>query len=337
MSNNAAADFCRGMNMLLSAGIPLVQALNVLAYLGPMKARKATEKIADQVKNGEPLWKAIESSQLFLPIIIRSLRIAEQAGQLEGCFNHCQDYYLSRESFKQSLVSALSYPAFVVVLSMLMLSFICVTVMPMFTSLFSGFDIKLPLLTTGVIYIFSLLSYCGVPVLFTLAVIALPVQYLMRNKFNRQYYAFMLTLPFIKEMLKQKVLADLGCLIESGVSLPEALTEIIKGENNTVIAGTLNLVKEGILEGESLSEALHKCKLFSGQIIGLVQLGEETASLGKMLLEISKMQKIQVENRIKSWMRFLEPAATLTVGAVVSVIAIAMFLPIFSLIDILQQ
>lgn len=337
LSYKEAADICHGLHLLLTAGIPLMHAFSVLSSFNRGKTRQMLNSIEEKLHSGMPLWKSLNESKMFLPMVISIVRLGEQTGDLDHAFEKCHEIYAAKEKFRQSMISALSYPAFVLATCCFMIIFMVAIIFPMFSTLFSGFDMPLPLLTVCVINVFSFIYTWGLLSAIIIFFIGLGLAYLFRNRLEEDIFNIKLRVPLIKNMMIEKIAGDIGSLLEAGIGLASALEEIQKEEKQMINERILKPAQAAIMEGQSLSEALLKCKLFDRSILGLVRLGEESASLGKMLLEISRITRLEIESRIKRLVGLIEPMATLTVGAVVSIMALAMIMPIFNLIDVLQK
>jgi len=318
--------------MLLSAGVPLIQALSIVQRLSPnVNLNEPIQKISE----GQSLAQAL--SDKFTPVVISSLQGAEQAGNLEEVLLRLSLHYEAQAELEEKIKSALVYPAFVVSLCLLSLFFLFVFVLPSFRSLLQDFNAELPLFTRLIIGAGELVNRIWYLPFFGTAglVIVLP-RYRKTPKGAQIIDRLILKIGLWRKSLISQVLRTLGELLLGGVPILEALATTITSINNSYLKSLIAEIKHHVEHGSKLSQAMASSPVFAKETIAMTEVGENSGQLAEMLINVADLYDREREHSIKRFTTLLEPMMTLVVGLMVGMIAVAMFLPLVNMISQLQ-
>jgi type IV pilus assembly protein PilC len=310
--------------MLLSAGVPLLEGLRIVKNISK---RKEYESLIQKISEGGSLARAMRN--FFPPMVSSSIEGAEKAGNLEEVLARLSKYYEDRAEVEEKIKSALIYPCFVIILCLVCLFVLFFFVLPGFKTLFEDLDAELPLFTR-IIVNSGEVWYIPVSMLASLCV---SFFWLRRTK---RMDAMILKVKFLRRGEVIQIFRSLGSLLAGGIPIVEALNTAARSSRNKAVQNIIINVREEIENGVRLSEALAQHKMFPKESVQMLSVGENSGKLAEMLLSISDFYEKERETAIKRFTTMLEPAMTLFVGLVVGVIAIAMFLPMISMISRLQ-
>jgi type II secretory pathway component PulF len=329
LSKRQIARFCSQLKMLLSSGVPLLEALRIVRNI---TRHKDYEELIQQISEGESLAQAMVGH--FPPMVTSSIESAERVGSLEETLGRLSKYYEERAEVEDKIKSSLVYPSFVMILCLFSLIILFAFVLPGFKNLFMDLDTDLPLLSRIIIEGGELLSRVWYVPLLTVLLLSVLVSGYRKTESGalRLDRCLLKVKSFSREQIVQGF-RTLGSLLEGGVSIVSALKDTARASRNRAFKNIVFEVKEAIENGEKLSQALAEHKIFPGEIVQMIAVGENSGRLGEMLVNISNFYEKEKELFIKRFTAMLEPALTLMVGLVVGVIAIAMFLPMISMIS----
>jgi type IV pilus assembly protein PilC len=332
LSKREIARFCGQLQLLLSSGVPLLEALRIVK---DVLRRKEYEGLIQQVSEGHSLAAAMQ--ELFPPMVISSVAGAERAGNLEETLCYLSGYYEERAEIEEKVKSALIYPAFIIFLCSASLILMIFFVLPGFKSLFGDLDADLPLFTRVLMDLGDMVSRSG---LFMLILIIILVTAFLRFR-RTEKGALVLDRVFLRSRWirgeqSAQCFRTMGSLLRAGLPITEALEAAIRSCQNRAFVRIVFEIKEAVENGEKLSEVLSRRKIFPCGTAQMISVGENTGRLAEMLLSVADLYEKEREVFLKRFAIMLEPALTLFVGIMVGFIAIAMFLPMVNMISKLQ-
>lgn len=328
LTSREISRFCGQLKMLLASGVPLLEGLRIVKNIS---RRGEYESLIQKISEGGSLAGAMQNS--FPPMVTSSIEGAEKAGNLEEVLSRLSKYYEDRAEVEEKIKSAMIYPCFVIILCLVCLIVLLFFVLPGFKTLFADLDAELPLFTQIIVNSGEAFSnYWHVP----LSIIIAFCLSISRFRNTRRMHALILKIKFLRRGEVIQVFRSLGSLLAGGIPIIEALNTAYRSSRNKAVQNIIINVKEEIENGVRLSEALAQHKMFPKESVQMLSVGENSGKLAEMLLSISDFYEKERETAIKRFTTMLEPAMTLIVGLVVGVIAIAMFLPMISMISRLQ-
>ena len=327
--------------VLLRAGLPLDKALKVLIDMASLpQMHEMLSDMLKAVKGGKPLSQALQPfEKLFGNFYISMVRSGEASGQLSAVLDRLVEYLENAKANRDSVVSALIYPAILLVVSVLSVVVILGFVVPQFETLFEDMGEALPLLTRMVISAADFIAVWG----WLLLLVAVGLGYYLRRwaataQGRASLHQRLLRLPLaggiIFEFEVSKFARTVGTLLENGVSLLKAIGIAIDTVDNTVIRDALQVLPPAVKAGKRMSVALADTGLFTPMVIQMTRVGEESGSLGQMMLELARVFDGHVQSGVKRGLALLEPVLILGMGFLIAVIIIAILMGILSVNDL---
>lgn len=327
------AEFTSRLAALLAAGLPLLESFSVLKEALPAKER-IISNVENSLRQGETLTAALAP---FLPeLAVGLLSCAERAGRLEEGLKRLAGHYEREAALADRLKTALVYPAFILIMSILTLAGFIIFILPSFAEIIGESGGELPWLTRTIFFLTAL----AVDPKFLLGVLSVlgSMVWFWRRRFSaEQRERLILALPFAGQLYRQSVagrgLASLSLLLASGGDLLFSLERVAADEKSPTCRRSFSLAVTGVARGESLSAALGN-GFFSAETIALIRLGENTGRLGELLAAASEQQSQARERLLGRLLPLLEPLLTLGAGGVVAVLALALFLPLLNMLGV---
>jgi len=332
------AAFIRQMSVMQAAGIPTVQALNVLSETVETPGfGRALADIRSKVESGQSFTEALKRHPaIFDRIFVNLVAAGEISGSLDKILERLAHYYEKTSKLRRKVISAMTYPAFMLVLIVVIVSIMLMFVVPTFAEMFSSNGQELPGPTKMVLHISNLVrdywwAYLGGLGLFVSGVI-----YVFKNESTRAVIdPVLVRLPIIGPLVAKVAIArfsrTFGTLIQSGVPILEALDITARVAGNMAVERTLLNIKAEVSKGNSISAPLMQSGIFPKMATSMIAIGEQTGSMDGMLQKIADFYEDEVDAVVGSVTSIIEPLMIVLVGAVVAGILIPMYLPIFKM------
>lgn len=329
--------FNQELAALLKAGLPLLQALNLmLERLRDPTFRDVLSQVRDRVKSGEELSQAFASfGDLFPPLYSATLKAGERTGELEQVIRRFIRYLKLVIDARKRVVSALVYPAVLVGLSFALILVMAVFVVPNFRVFYDSLDIQLPLLTRVTVAVSVFLRDNLLWVLLGIAAIWFGIRRWARTPSGGLAVdRLKLKLPFLGKVLHLFSLSEfcrsLSTLLSGGMPLVPSMEISIAAIGNRYVRGKVEPAVQQVREGRALHDALEKTGVVEDLAIDMVKVGEATGSLDVMLSNVSDFFDEEVEVRMQRILSLLEPLMLVLMGGIVALILISVYLPMFS-------
>lgn len=327
---------------LLNGGVPLVRALSLLAEHSENLALKhAIGIVTRDVASGSSLHKALEKHpKVFDTLWFSLVQAGEMGGQLPKALKQISAYLQSQEDLKAKVVTALAYPAVLFVISMGVLGFFIIKIVPTFADIFKSFNLKLPPLTAFIIFISDMLVHnLFILIAGAVAVVFFLKGYLATEPGQYTKARFLFGVPFfgsfIRNIQVERLLTTLCTLIESGVSILNAIA-VLEGvfSTNKIFQAALKAVKADVATGKSISAAFKKAGVFPPLVTEMMWMGEESGKLPDILGTLSVFYREQIEQFTRRFTSIIDPIMVVFIGGIVGVIVLSIFMPIFQLSQI---
>jgi len=336
--------FTRQFSVMLGAGLPLVQALHALGSQNPNPAFKnVLEKVRTDVESGGTLAKALEKHpKVFDELYTNMIAAGEAGGILETILQRLSVFIEKMVKLRSALKSALIYPATIVTVAIGAVVIILWKVIPVFRTLFEGFNVELPLLTRFVIGISEVIQKFGFPILIIVALGVFCIkQYYKKDSGRHLIDNLMLKLPVLGEVLRKITIArfvrTLSTLLTSGVPILECLDITAKTAGNAILEDVIHVLKKRIEEGGNMAEPMAQSNFFPPMVTQMVSVGESTGELDSMLTKVADYFEEEADTVVANLLTLLEPILMVFLGVMVGGIVIAMYLPMFKLIQTLSS
>ena len=339
------AIFTRQFSVMIDAGLPLVQCLEILASQQENKFfQKVLVNTRSQVEGGATLSAAMRSSpKVFDPLYVNMVEAGETGGILDTILQRLSTYIEKNVKLQRAVKSALVYPVGVLTVAGGVITLLLWKVVPIFATLFAGLGVDLPLPTKIVIGLSNFIgSIFGLLILVALGagIFGLKVWYgTQQGRFVLD--TIVLKLPVLGVLMRKIAVArftrTLGTLISSGVPILEGLDITAKTAGNAVVEKALQQVRRSLEEGKSLTEPLRDSEVFPGMVTQMIAVGEQTGAMDAMLQKIADFYEEEVDAAVKDLLTALEPIMIVFLGVIVGGVVISMYLPLFSLIGKLSS
>jgi len=339
------AIFTRQFSVMIDAGLPLVQCLEILASQQENKTfQKVLTATRSQVEGGATLSASMRSApKVFDALYVNMVEAGETGGILDTILQRLSGYIEKNVKLQRAVKSALVYPIGVLTVAGGVITLLLWKVVPIFATLFAGLGVTLPLPTKIVITLSNIVgSYFGLMALVgaALSIFGLKVWY-GTPQGRMVMDTIILKLPVLGILMRKIAVArftrTLGTLISSGVPILEGLDITAKTAGNAVVEKALNSVRKALEEGKSLTEPLKESQVFPGMITQMIAVGEQTGAMDAMLSKIADFYEEEVDAAVKDLLTALEPVMIVFLGLVVGGVVISMYLPLFSLIGKLSD
>jgi type IV pilus assembly protein PilC len=341
VNEQALVVFARQFATMINAGLAMVRCLDVLSIQTEDPVLKPViTAVRREVEGGSTLAAGLAKfPKVFSPLFTNMVRAGELGGILDDVLNRLATFLEKDFNLKKKVKSAMTYPAVILVMAVLIVMFLVIFIMPTFVELFNGMQMTLPVPTKILI---SFTNSARNPYIVIPTVIAMIVAFIIFKRYTatqigrRQYDAFKLKLPVFGMLIRKVAISrfcrTLGTLLQSGVPIMQALEIVGKASGNEVVAETVIKVRESVREGESIAVPLQLSGLFPPLVTQMVAVGEETGNLDGMLSKISDFYDTEVEYMLASLTSLLEPILILAMGFIVGFIVISVFLPLYQII-----
>jgi type IV pilus assembly protein PilC len=333
------AVFARQLATMMSAGIPMVQAFEIIGN-GHEKPsmQKLVLDIKSNIEGGSTLHESLAKHPLhFDDLFVNLVEAGEHAGALETLLDKIATYKEKTEALKKKIKKALMYPAAVLVVAIVVTVILLIFVIPQFESLFKGFGADLPAFTQMVVNMSKFMQHRGWVVLLVAGAAIYAFLYFHKRSRNmrRGIDRAMLKFPIIGPILVKSAIArfarTLSTMFAAGVPLVEAMQSVAGATGNIVYEeGTLRM-KDEVATGQRLQRAMENTGLFPNMVVQMIAVGEESGSLDTMSGKVAEFYEAEVDNAVDSMSSLMEPMIMAVLGVLVGGMVIAMYLPIFKL------
>ncbi|NRH42929.1 type II secretion system F family protein [Pseudomonas sp. MS15a(2019)] len=331
--------FTRQLATMMSAGVPLLQAFDIIGegFDNP-NMRKMVDDIKQDVAAGNSLANSLRKQpQYFDDLYCNLVDAGEQSGALETLLDRVATYKEKTEALKKKIKKAMTYPAAVIVVAVIVSAILLIKVVPQFQSVFEGFGAQLPAFTLMVIAISELLQEWWLLVLGGIFVLAFVLRHFYKKseKFRDATDRGLLKIPLIGSILYKSAIAryarTLATTFAAGVPLVDALDSVAGATGNVVFRNAVEKIKGDVSTGMQLNFSMRTTGVFSSMAIQMTAIGEESGSLDEMLSKVATFYEDEVDNMVDNLTTLMEPMIMAVLGVLVGGLIIAMYLPIFQL------
>jgi type IV pilus assembly protein PilC len=336
--------FTRQFATMIGAGLPLVQALDILSKQTENKLfAKNIETIKNDVEGGSTFADALKKHpKIFSDLYSNMVAAGEAGGILDTILVRLAHYIEKAQRLKRKVKGAMVYPSVVITVAVLVIVIIMIFVVPTFGKMFDQLGGTLPAPTVLIIKASDFLGGMGgmITLVSIIAVIIFIKQFRRTEKGRKVTDAITLKLPVIGVLFKKVAVAKftrtLGTLTSSGVPILEGLNITAKTAGNKVIEEAVMSVRKGVSEGQTIAEPLSEAKVFPPMVNQMIAVGESTGALDSMLDKIADFYDEEVDNAVANLTSMIEPALMVFLGGTIGFIVVAMYLPIFKLITLVK-
>jgi len=333
------AIFSRQLATMIAAGIPLVQAFEIVGS-GNDKAsmQKLILDVKADVEGGTSLHEALGKHPLYFDdLYVNLVEAGEHAGALESLLDKIATYKEKSEALRKKVKKALFYPAAVLAVAVIVTTVLLIFVIPEFENLYKGFGADLPAFTQMVINLSRFVTHNGIYIAIAVGAAAYAFFYFKKRSKAMRVFLDRLTLrvPVIGPILNKAAIArfarTLATMFAAGVPLVEALESVAGATGNIIFENATLKMRDEVSTGQRLQRAMEATGLFPNMVIQMIAVGEESGSVDEMAGKVATFYEAEVDNAVDAMSSLLEPLIMVILGVLVGGLVVAMYLPIFNM------
>ena len=341
VASQAVNDFTIQLATLSEAGIPVVKALTILeGQTRPGPFKYVLQDLVDDVSGGTPLSEAMaKHDPVFDSLYSSMVRAGEAGGILDIVLTRLATFREKAADIRATVRGAMIYPMVILTVAMGVLAAVITWVIPKFREIFESFGVDLPGSTE------ALLSISDACVNYWYLVFGLPIVLVflhlaaMRRggAYRFRIHGLLLRIPGLGPVIKNSIVAGFartfGTLIQAGVPHLDGLSIVRDTTGNDVLADAIEDIRRVVREGDGLARPMGETGLFDDLVVNMVDVGEETGELDRMLLKVADAYEVQVDRTIDAFFKLLEPALLILIAGVVGFIVVALFMPLMEIMS----
>ena len=335
--------FTRQFATMINAGLPLVQSLTILAQQTENQTLKdVTKAVVYDVESGNTLADAFaKHPKAFTDLYVNMVAAGEAGGILDTILLRLATFLEKNDALVRKVKSAMVYPAVIMSVAGIAVTVLLIFVIPTFQTMFASVNMELPLPTRIVIGMSSFLIGFWWAIILGIAVIIFGIRkWYATPQGKKQGDTLLLNAPILGDMLRKSAVSrftrTLGTLISSGVSILDGLEITAKTSGNRVIHDAVMASRQSIAGGETIAAPLERSKVFPPMVISMIAVGEQTGGLDEMLSKIADFYDEEVDVAVGALLSLMEPVMIVVLGVIVGGMVIAMYLPIFDMMNAVQ-
>jgi type IV pilus assembly protein PilC len=327
--------FTKQLSILINAGVPILEALDILGKQEKNPAMRSTLKaITDSVGSGKTLFEAMSDQTGFDKLYCALVKAGESAGILDTILNKLSEFMEKQEKIRKQIKGAMTYPTIVVVVGTGVVIGLMVFVVPQFVGMLKESNQEIPAVTQFVIEVsnfFRDYTIIMIPGIFVAWLIFSNWKKTKKGKLT--WDRFTMKTPVFGDIIIKGNLSSftrtLATMLGAGVAIIESLDICIDTLDNVQMARDLRMVKDAVVKGKSMTEPLGRIKYFPPLVNQMMKVGESTGNLDQMLIKVADVFELETEEAIETMTKLIEPAILVGLGGVIGTVLIAMYLPIF--------
>ncbi len=330
--------FTRQLSTMVDAGLPLVQALEILGEQQENRTfKKVLREIRGDVETGSTLADAMKKHpNIFDNLYCNMIDAGEVGGILDTILSRLAGFMEKSMALKKKIKGAMTYPVICLGISLVVVAVMLVFVVPVFQKMFADFGSALPAPTQAVVNASEFVKANILYMIGGLFGLVMLVKRIYRTELGRKKIdAMLLRLPIVGPLLRRVAVAKftrtLGTMLQSGVPILESLHVVARTAGNKVIEAAVFRVAEAIQEGRSIVEPLEETGVFPGMVVQMINVGESTGALDTMLNKIADFYDEEVDQAVENLTSAIEPLMMVFLGGMIGGLVVAMYLPIFSM------
>ncbi|MEM7204853.1 MAG: type II secretion system F family protein [Planctomycetota bacterium] len=330
--------FTRQLSTMLAAGIPMLEALEILAEQAESPGFQfCLNQVVDDIRSGADLSKSMEPhAKVFSDIYVSMIRAGEVSGQLDVILTRLAEYLEAAAHLRQEIKSAMTYPVVSLFLVFGIAGFLMIGIVPSFKPVFESLEVELPGLTVAIMGAAEFMQANWLYLLGGLVVSIFLFKFWKNTKSGAYMWdVIMLRVPVFGPLFKKVALSrfsrTFSTLVKSGVPILGAMEIVSETVGNRVISNIVDEARESVKQGETLSDPFAKHAVFPPMVTKMIGIGERSGALDALLEKIAEFYDQQVEAEVKGLTSLIEPIMIAIMGFVVGGIVLAVFLPIFKL------
>lgn len=332
--------FTRQFSVMIDAGLPLVQCLEILGGQQENKIFKAIiDSVRTDVESGSSLHEAMKRHPgAFDNLFINMIAAGEAGGILDIILQRLSIYIEKAVKLKTQVQSALIYPVAVVVIAAVVVFIILWKVIPVFAQMFAGLGAELPFITRIVVQASNFIGAYAIWLFIFIGLVVVAIRQWHKTYRGRRILdSFTLRIPIIGMLVRKVAIArfcrTLSTLTASGVPILDGLEITAKTAGNSIVEDAIMATRKSVEEGKTISGPLAETKVFPSMVVQMIAVGEQTGALDQMLGKIADFYEEEVDTAVSGLMKLIEPIMIVILGGTIGTIVAAMYMPMFAILQ----
>ena len=335
--------FTRQFATMINAGLPLVQALDILAQQTENKVlADVTRQVVYDVESGQTLADALRKHpKAFSDLYVNMVAAGEAGGILDTILQRLAEFLEKNDAIIRKVKGAMVYPGVIMTVAVVAVAVLLIFVIPTFQTMFASVALELPLPTRIVIGMSKILTSYWWAILGVIGLTIFGINRYYKTPTGRlQIDSLLLKFPVLGDVLRKSAVSrftrTLGTLVSSGVSILDGLEITARTAGNMVIHNAVMESRQSIAGGDTIAAPLQRSKVFPPMVISMIAVGEQTGGLDEMLSKIADFYDEEVDAAVSTLLSLMEPVMIVVLGVIVGGMVVAMYLPIFDMVNAVQ-
>jgi type IV pilus assembly protein PilC len=335
--------FTRQFATMINAGLPLVQALDILAQQTENKVlADVTRQVVYDVESGQTLADALRKHpKAFSDLYVNMVAAGEAGGILDTILQRLAEFLEKNDAIIRKVKGAMVYPGVIMTVAVVAVAVLLIFVIPTFQTMFASVALELPLPTRIVIGMSKILTSYWWAILGAIGLTIFGINRYYKTPSGRlQIDSLLLKFPVLGDVLRKSAVSrftrTLGTLVSSGVSILDGLEITARTAGNMVIHNAVMESRQSIAGGDTIAAPLQRSKVFPPMVISMIAVGEQTGGLDEMLSKIADFYDEEVDAAVSTLLSLMEPVMIVVLGVIVGGMVVAMYLPIFDMVNAVQ-
>jgi len=335
-------NFARQMYSLAKAGIPVIRAVAGLSNTNSKRMALALADVIEQLERGRNLSSALaQHPEIFNQLFVSVVHVGENTGQLDAAFKQLAEYLQREQETRKQIKAATRYPIFVVFALVAALIVMNIFVIPVFAGMFAKFDAELPAMTLFLIGMSDFfVTKWWLLVTIIMVCFFITRRYLYTKQGRYKWDKLQLDIPLVGSIIERSLLGrfarSFAMMLKAGVPLTTALSLVADAVSNSYMSKAIMDMRQRIEKGEGLSRVALASGLFTPLVLQMINVGEETGQVDELLQEVAEFYEREVEYDLKNLTSKIEPILIAIVAAMVLVLALGIFTPMWDMMSVVQ-
>ncbi len=332
-------NFTTELSALINAGLPLDRSLNIMGEISESQEMKGVvHAVLTSIREGNSFSDALKKHPQIFPLLyVNMVRVGETSGVVGVVLERLHEFLETTSELKDHVVSAMIYPAILGVTGGISIIVLLTFVLPRFSVIFSEIGGSLPLTTQILLYLSSALRtwwWIGAAIMAGVIIVCMSWMKTEAGKIHWDVLKLKMMEDVVRKLETARFCRTFGTLLQSGISVLQALNNSRDIIGNRIIAAGIESVAKGVREGRGIAAPLAEANVFPALALSMIKVGEETGRLDSMLLKVAGTYEKSLKESVKRFMGLIEPAMILGMGLIIGFIIISMLLAIFSIMDL---
>ncbi|MDU1022896.1 MAG: type II secretion system F family protein [Peptoniphilus harei] len=322
----------RELSLLISSGISLETAFEILSSEFSKDKGKILNSLRDNLRSGTSLSESVEATKAFPNLVVNMIYVGENTSSLGKIFNSLSNYYIKKRETNSKIIEALAYPIILLITSVLVINFLIINVIPSFGEIFSSNDHLLPL-PTRMLLNFSNFMYKNYIFVFLILLIILVIISIYHRRNPRTFHKLILKSKYYKMTKSLKFTFNMDLLLGAGLTVDRSLEIISSIEDNVVLKEKFREILFDIKSGESFYNSANKIKIFPKILVSMIRVGEESSNLKEVFEIMSGFYDEELNSYNKKFFGILGPILIIFMALIIGFIVLSIALPVFDMVN----